>query len=439
MYVALNLIFLAMLIFLFRHWANGQPLAKYLLPALTVKLVAGVAIGILYQYYYQGGDTIFLFEQSGHLAGLLRNSPRAFWLFPHETQFKDLYYFGVFKDLNPRVLFFGKFTAIFHLITGGSYWLIGAYYSLFSLVGLWLCANQLAYRFKPAAPALAWSFFFFPSTVLWSSGLLKESLLWGFLGTATALVLHHLYRAPNKARAVSRRILLAAGHLALFAGCLYGLFQLKYYYLAALIPSLAALAIARAVQLRARVRWGPTVVFVVMFAGFLGIATQLHPSLNPEKLAVSLVRNYETMADATDIDNLVHYTFAPNRLSVLQNVPRAWWAALFVPLPWEAGSNPLKLLVGLENLGLLCLAIYQLFGLVPTIKAKQPVYPPGTWPLVLAGLAYIALLAVMLALATANIGTLIRYKNGFMPFFVALLLPKRTSHSSMRPRLDVLG
>jgi hypothetical protein len=416
---------LAGLATLFQHWARGQPLAGFVLPGLAAKWLAGVGIGLLYQFYYQGGDTLFLFEQGGHLANLLRNSPRAFWLFPHETPYKDLYYFGVFKDLTPRVLFFGKLTAIFHLLTGGNYWLCGAYFSLFSFLGLWLCANQLARIFRPRRPwGLAVAFFFFPSTVAWSAGLLKESLLWGFLGTATALGLRYVYPPPQ----ARPRPWAWLGHGLGFAACLYGLFQLKFYYLAALLPSLVALGAGQFAQQATGSRTVGAGTFAIVFGGVLLLATLLHPSLHLDHLARSLVRNYEQMAEATDIDNLVYYPLVPTGAGLLACVPRALGAALFSPLPWDWHGNPLKLLVGLENLAVLGLLLYRLAQAWQYARAKRAL-TAGPWPLMLAALGYVGLLAVMLALATANLGTLLRYKNGFMPFLVALLwpLPKAAS------------
>jgi hypothetical protein len=413
------LVVLAGLAAWFRHWAKGQPLAGFVLPGLAAKWVAGVGIGLLYQFYYQGGDTLFLFEQGGHLANLLRNSPRAFWLFPHETPYKDLYYFGVFKDLTPRVLFFGKLTAVFHLLTGGNYWLCGAYFSLFSFAGLWLCANELARIFRPRHWGLAVAFFFFPSTVAWSAGLLKESLLWGFLGTATALVLRQVYPPPH-ARA---RTWVQLGHGLVFGACLYGLFQLKFYYLAALLPSLVALGAGRLAQQATASRAVGAGVWGLVFGGVLLLATLLHPSLHLDHLARSLVRNYAQMAEATDIDNLVYYPLEPTGAGLLACVPRALGAALFLPMPWHWHGNPLKLLVGLENLAVLGLVAYRLARIWQDLRAKRAVVPGHTWPLVLAAVGYVGLLAVMLALATANLGTLLRYKNGFVPFLVALLWP----------------
>jgi hypothetical protein len=428
LYLALNLALLAGLALGLRHLSLGQPLFCFFWPGLLAKWAAGIGIGLLYKFYYQSGDTIFLFEQGGHLANLLRQSPSAFWQFPNETPYKDLYYFGVFKDLNPRVLFFGKLTAIFHLLTGGNYWLAGAYYSLFSFVGLWLCANQLARIFRPWSPlGLAIAFFFFPSTVVWSAGLLKESLLWGFLGNATALGLYYLWpdRHPTDARVPSPVPWVRwAGHALGLAGCLYGLLQLKYYYLAAWLPSLAALAGARLIQARSANNWLVATIFALTFGGLLMAATQLHPTLRLDNLAQALARNYDAMADATDIDNLIYYPLAPTAASLGQNVPKALWSGLFAPLPWEWHGNPMKLWVGLENLLLLVLLAYQCLRLCLGPRNRWLAFERSNWPLLWAGLLYVGLLAIMLALASANLGALIRYKNGFMPFFVALLWPQ---------------
>ena len=40
---------------------------KYFLPALTLKLIASILLGALYQFYYGGGDTFGYYNGAAHI------------------------------------------------------------------------------------------------------------------------------------------------------------------------------------------------------------------------------------------------------------------------------------------------------------------------------------------------------------------------------------
>src|SRR5476649_530941 len=51
-----------------RKYSIKNPLYKYYIPALTVKLIGAISLGMIYQYYYGGGDTAQYFFNSKLLA-----------------------------------------------------------------------------------------------------------------------------------------------------------------------------------------------------------------------------------------------------------------------------------------------------------------------------------------------------------------------------------
>src|ERR1041384_2641411 len=58
-----------------RKYPPGHSWRPYFIPGLTVKLVGGVFIGLIYQYYYGGGDTANYFIHSQVINSAFSDSP----------------------------------------------------------------------------------------------------------------------------------------------------------------------------------------------------------------------------------------------------------------------------------------------------------------------------------------------------------------------------
>ena len=48
----------------YRHYPVGHPWRNYFIPALTIKIIGAIFIGLIYAYYYKGGDTFVYFHQA---------------------------------------------------------------------------------------------------------------------------------------------------------------------------------------------------------------------------------------------------------------------------------------------------------------------------------------------------------------------------------------
>ena len=58
-----------------RNLSNRNPLKKYYIPALSVKIFGALFIGLIYGYYYGGGDTYYYFNQAQVLNSAFDESP----------------------------------------------------------------------------------------------------------------------------------------------------------------------------------------------------------------------------------------------------------------------------------------------------------------------------------------------------------------------------
>ena len=58
----------------YRIWSGDDSSVKnFFWPALILKLLAGLCLGLLYRYYYNGGDTFMYFEEGAKLSALARS------------------------------------------------------------------------------------------------------------------------------------------------------------------------------------------------------------------------------------------------------------------------------------------------------------------------------------------------------------------------------
>lgn len=410
MLAALNIIFL-LLIALWIWKRDASLLHKFYWPALIAKCTAGISLGIIYSTYYQTSDTFTFFRLAVEQADLARDDFDSYLKFLFSKQ--EGYFLG-----EHRTFFYTKITSLLALVTGNNYWITSLYYSLVSFLAAWYLANTIARLFPEFSMAACIAFLFFPSVVFWSSGIIKESLAMAAMFFIVALFLKLWMK---------ERISI----LAIVPGIVCGIiiFNLKYYYLAALIPITASAYVAQRLNekltiespLKQGVLW-----VCIMVCGFL-LITFLHPNFSLPRILEIIAFNNRLFMDVCTPDDVIHYyNLEPTWGSILMNAPWAFISGLFRPFVWEANTI-FKFITGVENLALLMLAIF----VVPQLK--KAIYSPHRL-LILAGILYCAVLSIFLALSTPNFGTLARYGAGYLPF-VALLLFQQPVVRKLLPKL----
>jgi len=445
--------FLGFIIWLLFQKSRNQPLIRYFFPALLIKLCSGVALGMLYVWYFNGGDTLNYFHDATILASMATESLADYIgaIFTNDNLPSGLIY-----ATQPRALLFSKVVSFFALLTFNNYWLTALYLSLLSFLGIWYLANQVVKLFPNTAKAAAFAFLFFPSFVFWSSGVMKESLampalcvLVGYtLGFISNLSRHGLGSPHSKVdtpacgtqdgtksgRSVchklgkgfsrglgsprSRERVKSLFTIFFIAVLLWLLWQLKYYYFGALVPVLATTLL---VALAGRKKFitssfSKILLWLVIFSGLLAMGSFVHPNLRFENFAAALVRNHDIIYKASSPENLVHYNaLTPTWTSLLQNAPKALFAGLYRPTVWEM-HTPFHAFLAVENLVLLFLTFLAIFQRI-WYKRKES----NQSELLFATLVYVTLLATLLALASPNFGSLARYRVGFLPFFAYLV------------------
>ncbi len=409
------------------------PLRAWIIPGLLLKLLGGVIVGWLFSSFYgYGGDSWNIFYNARQTSTLASKDLGAYLrlLF-----FNEYYYIADLPDPSiweqPRYLFIIKITSVINLATQQNYWFTSFYFSLFAFSGLWQAANTLSRLFPRTKLAAIFAFILFPSVIFWSGGLQKESLALGIM----AWLIHWFLDVFYVHRVRSRFFWVQVSTGSLMG--LYVLWKLKFYYFGSLVPILFTIVLAHGVYQRLlsgkkqnQTWWLSPILFIGILSLLLLLASFMHPKLHLSEFMHVLVLNHNASFHFSAPDDLIYFyrtdagfaTLTSTVGNLLYNTPLAFVSGLFRPFIWEA-NNKLKLIAGLENLWVLLFTLHALFVVFfrkrtffqeKTLTSKQ-------YFLIIGALVYIAFLATLLALASPNFGTLVRYKVGFMPVFLYLI------------------
>lgn len=351
--------------------------------ALILKLAAGVSIGLVYMYYYTDvGDTFTFFQDSIHLAN---GEPSMI-------------------TTEPRSRFFVTILSVVNIITFNNYWVTSLWLSLYSFV----CCYWLVTKLDVVMPSLRMAsriaLLFTPSVVFWTSGIIKECVAFG----AVAIIVVHFLSFMRG----EKLTWLKAISLIVF---MYLLLNLKYYWGAVLLTSLlSGLVVHWTVEKRINDPWKLVASWLAVFFVFAFVASFTHPNFWPSRFLQVLVENHDIYIVRSAPEKLIHYhNLTPDWASVIINSPWALFSGLFRPVIFEA-QPPFGYLAGLENLLLLVIVLWKLRYIRMPLQENRVV--------VFTAVMYVVVLCIFLALSTPNFGTLSRFRTGFLPFFVLLIL-----------------
>ena len=398
----INLIIIGL--FLIWLYKKNDKLRKYFFLAAVFKLLCGLGIGLLYQYYYTFGDTYVFFNEAEALNKVASIDFGAYleYLFGmNDEAFSSSY------DYQPRALFLVKILSVINLLTGGDYWISSLYFSLFAFSGSWFAVTTFLKYYDQYKGAIILSFFYFPSVVFWSSGLIKESVAMGCIYIIVSLLLIFYQECKLNIYQILTLVL-----------TLLILWNIKYYYAGIIIllgfSLLTISLITRSFNKIKHNGYGQIGLFFLLIVIASLVVTQLHPNFYLHRILEVIVDNYLAFQNISEPgDFVVFNSLEPNVLSFIYYFPKALISGLFRPFIGES-IEPFKIVAGLENLLLAVLFIFALS------KLPQKVQPTSRL-LILTAIMFIVIMAVLLTLSSPNYGSLIRYKTGFLPFFVLLI------------------
>ncbi len=404
--------------FMVRPRVTDPTTRVYFLPALSVKIFGALSVGIIYQFYYGGGDT-FNYHSHGsrHIWEAFVDSPiKGFRLLVNDgTTYTDIYRYAskILFFTDPQSYSIVKIAAILDLFTFSSYSATAVLFAVISFIGMWMFFLTFYEQYPMLHRWLAIASFFIPSVFFWGSGLLKDTITIGCLGIAT----YQVYRIFIKKKFSIR-------HLTLLAIALYGLYSIKIYILLTFLPAAIVWSfLANLNAIKSPVLRFMLAPFMISAAIVLGYFAMLKAGEDNKKYALnSLAKTaqitaydirYYTGRDAGSGYSLgeLDGTFS----SMFKLAPQAVNVSLFRPYLWEV-KNPLMLLSAAESALLLILCIYIL------LKKNLKIFSSLSNFNVLFALIFSISFAFAVGVSTFNFGTLVRYKIPLLPFFLVAII-----------------
>lgn len=396
-----------------RPRVTDENTSRYFFPALLVKIFGAIALGFIYQFYYDGGDTFnFHTHGSRHIWNAFVDDPMKGLklMFGSKDNLVGIY------DYTSRIIFFHdhnsffiiRIASIFDILTFSSYSATGVLFSVIGFIGGWMLFKTFYELYPRVHFGLALACLFIPSVFFWGSGILKDTLVLACLGISTALV---------KSLFIDFRFSLLK--IFLLALCMYAIFGIKKFVLQAYLPAIllwitgAHFGKIRSNAFKALIV--PFIFGVVAYVGFYSIVKVGEGDVrySVDNLAITAKRTaydirYWTGRDAGSGYSLgeLDGTFQ----SLLRLAPAAINVTLFRPYLWEV-KNPLMVLSALESL------LFLLISVFIVTKGNLLLFRRLSDFNILFCVFFSLSFAFAVGVSTFNFGTLSRYKISMLPFF----------------------
>lgn len=396
---------------------------EYFMKAWYVRLAGCILTALMYDYYYNGGDTInyyhyamgalrVLFNEPSILPQLIFN-PKGFYAtrFLHENDYFIENGLFLLDGTTAIVIWLAAFCLLFFM---GSFLLTSITFTMFAFYGCWKLYTTFYDMYPQLKKQMAIACLFIPSVFFWGTGVMKDSLCMGGIGMLTYSAYYLFFKKGNKLK-----------FLLMMAVSIFIVFSLKVYIILAFLPALS-------VWIFARYRYNIKSPFLKTIATPLFIALASVAGVFVLNLMASYAERYafeELMRTAKDTQNWLvtasgqnsgsFYTLGDidySTFGLLKVAPKAINVALFRPYIWEI-RKPILLAASLEGIVTLYLTITLLFraGFLNFLKLI------ANNPEVQFCLVFSIIFAFAVGFTSFNFGALARYKIPFMPYYYIAL------------------
>lgn len=430
--IYLTLIFMFAVKFRDRYYPPGHPWRKYFIPGLSVKLFGAVAIGLIYQYNYRGGDTAVYYTQALVVDEAILNDPF--------TGLKLLFHIPDFYDpdyqqyISRMEWYFGAnmyiviaIAAFFNLLTFSSFLVTSLFFAVFSFTGVWALFRTFASQYPQYLRQVALTVMFIPSCYMWSSGIFKDTLCMLGMGW----LIHSVFQILIQRNfSLSNLIMLVLSFLLVAL--------VKIYIILTLVPSIFMwLSFVYTSGIRNDFYRG-AFKFTLLLVSFS--AAYLLFNLFEDRLGGYALENIAKTAEITRsyvLGQSESYrgssydlgTIDGSASGLIKVFPKALVIALYGPFLWEV-RKVIVLISSLEAtifllLSLRILWVVGLKGIIRTISGD---------PNIQFFVIFTIIFAFSVGLASGNYGSLSRYRVPCLPLYgMALVLIYYQSGKATRP------
>lgn len=393
-------------------------LYKWYRKGLFVKVIGALAVCLVYQLYYPGGDTVNYYITSKSISNLIFKDPIVFFdvVFGDASKENHMFFdestgFPIYWA-DKAALFVSRLFVPLQFLSFQSFIIMAVLLAWICYSGIWRLFLLFNEHFPALEKQFAIAFLFIPSVIFWGSGLLKDSITISAVGWYTCFFYKEFIQKKYSFR----------GMLYIFISS-YLLITIKPYIFFALLPgSVIWLSNERLAKVQSSV----LKTIVAPFFIFVGVGTSFFLlSQMGDFLGLYAIDKVMERAVVVNMDQKQEYyggnsfdigEFSANPLSMIGKGHLAVAATLFRPYLWDV-RNIVMLASALENTYILLLTIFlmlrlKIFGFFTLI---------GKNPMLLFSILFSLFFAFSVGIATSNFGSLVRLKIPCIPFYVASL------------------
>ena len=386
---------------------------KILASIFTLQIISGIGLLLIYKLYYgTNGSDIFNYFKDGELIfNIAKNKPSEYfkivtglgnWSAETEKSLREVmqYWYKAFNYnlLNDNRLII-RINAALHIISNHNIYVHSVFFSFFSFVGLTALFKVFKQFYSKTIPLII-IVFFIPSVIIWSSAMLKESVLMLAIG----LFLLSFFNILKNKKLILNSIVIIVSTFFLFV--------LKFYVLFALIPGLIFLITHKFYNKKPIIIF--TSIYIVTIALFFN--TQYFSSYNLSEIMsfkqhdfINMINESENVGSRIDLPIL-----KPNFISYISAVPNALLNTFLRPSIFDIHSI-IVLPAVIENILFLLLFIISIIYFDKNRFKKN-------LPFILFSFSFVITLSILLGLTTPVLGALVRYKVPYLPFFAFILV-----------------
>ncbi len=420
--IYLFIVFIFAAYFRNKYYPAGHPLRRFFMSAFSLKIIGAVFLGIIYQYYYKGGDTLNYWHQTQVINSSMSDS---FWtwlrlitgsaevydvdVYNYTTQF---YWYGI-RTPEYLISVMGALIGIFTMTT---YLPTAVIFAALSFIGVWKLYLVFTKLYPRLSKQLAYAILFIPSVIFWGSGFMKDTITLSCMGWVT----HFFYILFYE----NKKIITNSIFALIF---LYIIYIIKSYIVMAFLPAALLWGVG---LLSYKIKDTRLILFVRYFlyaSAIIGLVvvggklqTEMFGEYNVESIAYksSVTRDYLfRISNEQDGSGYTLGDFDPTLLGMLEQAPAGVNVTLFRPYLWEA-RKPIVMISALESLFFLIFTIVVIFRNNP-IRVVQRILSDETLQFCL---IFTLIFAFAVGISTSNFGSLVRYKIPCLPFYTAFLI-----------------
>ncbi len=381
-------------------WDRSRLQRPVLLTAFLLKVLAGLAYGLVYFGFYQTGDAVHYFQDSRVIFSALPERPDhylqlTFGYSPSGEVPESLRYLYDDMRLSWRTQEYlsVRINSLLNLLSFGHYYGNTTLLALLALMGLVMLHEAWSEAFPRHAGVLALAIFFLPSTLFWCSAVHKDAVTLFSLGA----VLYALRRLAGEAR-LRHALLLSLG--------LFLLWNARSYLVMLMMPGLVLYVVC--LRNPGRNLWRFAVLHALLLAGLVAVHTWL-PEVD---LLGKLAFEQEFLLGLQGNTHLPMRPIGDSLGSLLANLPMALDHVWIKPFSHPPG-HVLQWVSAVAGLGQLLMVLLLLTGW----RLRRNYHP-----LLGFSLWFSLSVLVVVGLTVPALGAIVRYKSAVMPLVFSCLL-----------------